>query len=101
MIGRKVILSKKAENKLEKLFSYLLENWSLKVKTDFVKKLDRSIEIIKAHPESFPQSQKESGLHKCVVTKQTTLYFRFDSKQIKVVIIFDTRQNPKKLNKEL
>lgn len=98
---RKVIISKRAENKLEKLLNYLIESWSLKAKSDFVKKMDRNIEIIKVHPESFPESQKETGLHKCVITKQTTLYFRFDSKQIKVVTIFDNRQNPKKLNKEL
>lgn len=67
---------------------------ALKVKSEFVKKLDRNIKIIKVQPESFPESQKESGLRKCVITKHTTLYYRFDSRQIKIVAIFDNRQNP-------
>ena len=36
-----------------------------------------------------------------VVTKQTSLFYRFDSKTIKVVTIFDNRMNPDKLKKEL
>lgn len=98
---RSVIVSKLASNKLQKLFDYLVEHWSLKVKTDFIKKLDHSIEIIKKHPESFPQSLIKPGLHQCVVTKQTTLYFRFTSNQIIIVNMFDNRQHPSKLNQEL
>jgi plasmid stabilization system protein ParE len=98
---RNVIVSKLAEDKLQKLFDYLTERWSPKVKSDFVEKLDRSIEIIKTQPESFPESDIKPGLHKCVISKQTTLYFRFTSSQIKIVNIFDNRQNPSKLSKEL
>lgn len=98
---RKVIISKIAENKLENLFEYLIKHWSLKVKSDFVKKLDKNIEIIREQPESFPESQKEVGLRKCVITKQTTLYYRFSTKQIRVVTIFGNRQNPNKLKKDL
>jgi plasmid stabilization system protein ParE len=98
---RKVIISKTAEKKLNSLFKYLLENWSAKVKSNFIKKLDHNIDHIKSEPESFPESQKDLGLRKCVITKQTTLYYRFDSDQIKIVTIFDTRQNPKKLKKDL
>ncbi len=75
--------------------------WSVKVKTDFVEKLDSSIEIIKNQPELFPESKKGKGLRKCVITKQTTLYYRYNSKRINIVTLFDTRQNPNKLDKEI
>ncbi len=100
-MSRKVIISKTAEKKLDKLFEYLIEKWSVKVKRDFVEKLDSSIEIIKNQPEIFPESKKGKGLKKCVITKQTTLYYRYNSERINVVTIFDTRQNPKKLDKEI
>ena len=98
---RRVIISKTAENKIEKLFEYLLENWSNKVKFDFIKKLDRSIHIIQSNPESFPKSKIKKGLHKFVITQQTTLIYRFNSTKIIIVTIFDTRQNPNKLQKDL
>lgn len=55
-MNRKVTISKTAKKKLDRLFNYLLTNWSEKVKSDFVKKLDKSIHIIKLNPENFPKS---------------------------------------------
>ncbi len=98
---RHVAVSKLANKKLQTLFDYLTEKWPPKVKFDFAEKLDRSIEIIKNQPESFPQSNLKPGLHKCVITKQTTVYFRFTSSKITIVNIFDNRQRPSKLFKEL
>ncbi|MBJ7882981.1 type II toxin-antitoxin system RelE/ParE family toxin [Gelidibacter salicanalis] len=100
-MSRKVVVSKTAEKKLDKLFEYLITEWSVKVKTDFVEKLDSSIEIIKKQPEIFPESKKAKGLKKCVITKQTTLFYRYNSKRINIVMLFDTRQNPNKLDKEI
>ena len=57
MMERKVVISKIAERKLEKLFDYLLKNWSFKVKSDFVRKLDKNISLIKSHPEIFLNQQ--------------------------------------------
>lgn len=74
---------------------------SEKVKNEFVKKLDHTLEIIRVQPEIFPESKKVKKLRCCVITKQTTLYYRFDSKRVDVVTIFDTRQNPNKLESEL
>jgi plasmid stabilization system protein ParE len=100
-MSRKVIISQIAEKRLEILFEYLLDVWSYKVKTDFINKLDKNIQIIKNQPESFPESEKESGLRKCVITKQTTLYYEFNNKEIHILSLFDTRQDPKKLKKDL
>ena len=100
-MSRKVVISKTAERKLEKLFEYLIKQWSLKVKKDFVEKLDSTIEIIKQQPEIFPESKKGKSLRKCVVTKQPTIYYRYNSKRINIVTLFDTRQDPNKLDKEI
>lgn len=48
---KKVVISKTAERKLQKLFDYLIAEWSAKVKSDFVEKLDSSIEVIRNQPE--------------------------------------------------
>lgn len=100
-MSRKVVISKTAEKKLDKLFEYLITEWSVKVKTEFVEKIDSSIEIIKNQPELFPESKKAKGLRKCVITKQTTLYYRYNSKRINIVTLFDSRQHPNKLAKEI
>jgi len=98
-----VFLSELAERKLLKLTDFLLENWSLKVRNDFIKKLTSKITQISDQPESCPQSTAFKGLYKCVVTKQTTFYYRinFDKKEIEMITVFDTRQNPDKLEKDI
>jgi len=97
----KVYLSKLAEIKLLKLTDYLLQEWNLKVKNDFISKLTSKINQIASHPESCPQSSTFKGLHKCVVTKQTTFYYRIHKKEIEIITLFDTRQHPLNLKKDL
>lgn len=98
-----VFLSKSAEEKLLKLTEYLLENWGVKAKKDFIDKLTEKINQIVLQPQSCVQSSAFKNLYKCVVTKQTTFYYRIASnpKSIEIITIFDTRQNPDKLSKEL
>lgn len=97
---REIRLSKRAMEKLDSLLIYLEDEWSTKVKHDFVLKLDKSLKQIQKLPDSFPESEKIKGLRKCVVTKQTTVFYKYSETTIDVVTIFDNRQNPKSLKKE-
>lgn len=99
----KVFLSELAEAKLLKLSKYLLETWNIKTRDKFILKLTAKIEQISLQPNSCPKSNKFKGLYKCVVTKQTTFYYRVldQLEEIEIITIFDTRQNPDKLKKEM
>jgi len=91
-MDRKIVFSKRASGKLEKLFDYLEFEWSLKVKKNSIKKLDRSLESIKKYPKSCPKTKFINGLHKCVITKHTTIYYKYDNITVNVVTLFDNRQ---------
>ncbi|WP_339844320.1 type II toxin-antitoxin system RelE/ParE family toxin [uncultured Dokdonia sp.] len=99
----KVFLSELAERKLLILSEYLLENWNSKTRDQFIEKLTKKIKQISFQPESCPQSSELKGLYKCVVTKQTTFYYRISTglDEIEIITIFDTRQNPDKLRKDI
>ncbi|QRM88285.1 type II toxin-antitoxin system RelE/ParE family toxin [Lacinutrix sp. WUR7] len=98
-----VYFSPIAAQKLIKLSTYLLENWNKKVRDAFVEKLKNKMQQISIYPQSCNESKTTKGLFKCVVTKQTTIYYRIhEAKQeIEVVTLFDTRQHPVKLTKHL
>ncbi len=98
---RKIILSKRASNRLEELLEYLELEWSLKVKNDFIKKLDKSLSQIQKFPNSCPKSDIVTGLHVFVVTKQTSLYYRYDEQTITILTLFDNRMNPDRLKIEI
>lgn len=72
----KVFLSELAESKLLELSEYLLENWNLKTRDKFISKLTEKIKQITLQPSSCPTSSEFDNLYKCVVTKQTTFYYR-------------------------
>ena len=99
----RVFLSELAESKLLKLSEYLLENWDLKTKDKFITKLTEKIEQISIQPQSCPNSSEFHNLYKCVVTRQTTFYYRIigNRNEIEIITLFDTRQNPDKLTKDI
>lgn len=99
----KVYLSENTESKLLLLTDYLKVKWSEKVKEDFIKKLTKKISMISEFPQSCPESNDFKGLYKCVVSKQTTFYYRilFEKNEIEIITLFDTRQNPKNLPKDI
>jgi plasmid stabilization system protein ParE len=98
---RKVVLSKRASRKLERLLNYLEIEWSEKAKLDFIARLDKSLELIKEYPESCEKSTVKKGLFRCVVTRQTTLFYQYNKTSIKLVTLFDTRMNPQKIRSEV
>jgi plasmid stabilization system protein ParE len=97
---RKIILSKRASKRLENLLEFLELEWSIKVKNDFIKKLDKSLKQIQKFPESCQETSFVKGLHMLIVTKQTSVFYRYDSQTITIVTLFDNRMNPDKLKKE-
>lgn len=96
---REIIFSKNAEKSLIDLMEYLELKWSIKVRDKFISKLDKSIHLIQKEPEIFPKSQVNKNQYRCVLSKQTTIYYKYNSKQVRVLALFDTRQNPIKINK--
>jgi len=91
----------KAEESFEKILSYLEEKWSEKIKNDFLKTSHKSISAILLQPESFPCSERNKTIRKCVVTKQTTFYYVFNDKEITIISVFDTRQDPNNIKKDI
>lgn len=96
-MAKNVVLSSTAKQRLEELLVYLKQEWSEKVKNEFIKKLDVKINQVSQYPKSCPESKEFLGLHKCVVTKQTAFYYRINVEEIEIAALFDNRQDLKKL----
>ena len=99
-MNREIRLSMRAMKKLDNLLLFLENEWSTKVRNNFIIKLNKSLKQIQKLPDSFPESEKIRGLKKCVVTKQTTVFYKYSETTIYIVTIFDNRQDPNSLIKE-
>jgi plasmid stabilization system protein ParE len=94
----KVVVSKRATYELEDLFDFLDYKWSVSIRKKVAKKLNNHIEKIRLNPELFPKS-KIRNTRKCVISKQVTLYYDFDDKNLNILRVFDSRQDPNKIKK--
>jgi len=94
---RKVVFPKSASIKLDELLDFLETEWSIRIKQNFIQKIDKAVFQLCKYPLSAEKSELKRGLHRLVITKQTTIYYTHNEKRIFIVAIFDTRQNPAKL----
>ncbi len=96
---RKIVFSSRSKLQLDSLLEYLEIRFSVSTQKKFVLKLDKVIIIIQKNPDTFSKSNSNKAVRKCVISKQTTLYYRFNNQEIRLLSFFDTRQNPIKINK--
>ena len=97
-ITKHIIWSPSSEKDFESILEYLYIRWNRKVILKFINKVDDAIDLISENPKLFPLINEELQIRKCVITKQNTLFYREVNKNIEVVRLFDSRQDPKKLN---
>ncbi len=94
MANKNVIWSPLAEEDFNHILAYLYEQWGNEVALRFIDTIEQVIFQIIKYPDLFPLINKDIGVHKCVITKQNTLFYKLDDKNIYLLRIFDTRQNP-------
>ncbi len=90
-----VYLSKEANDELNEILDYLEDNWSINVSNNFLDKLIRVMDILEQMPYSYPSSEKNSGLRKCVITRRSVAFYRVDEakQEVKILSISDSRRN--------
>lgn len=98
---REIIISKTATKNALEIAAYIEAKFSLKSKNEFIEKVNKAFELIRTNPEIFPKSEINANRFRFVLTKQTTIYYRFSSSEIRIIALFDTRQNPNKIKKDI
>ena len=96
---RKLVLTTLARENLKDVFEFIESEFGINSRIKFANKVNKSLNLIVINPELFPKSELNVRIHKCVITNQSTLYYTYTIKEIKVLSVFDTRQNPSKIKK--
>lgn len=88
----KIFLSPEAEEQLDNLLFYLENVWGERVMFNFIDKFEQALALIQKMPQAYPISEKMPGLHRCVVTRQTSLYYQIEADVVEIVAVLDNRQ---------
>lgn len=94
----KVIWTPKAQETFNSNLDYLITEWGDKVCLDFINRVDEVILRIQQNPNLYPTITGVENLHRCVVVKQISLYYRvMPNNQIGLITFWNNYQDPEKL----
>jgi plasmid stabilization system protein ParE len=93
----KLIWSDEALNNLKDIIDYLENRWTKREIEKFTQLLDKQLKLIEDNPYLFAESAKFNGLRKSVLSRQITIYYWIINFEIRIITLFDNRQNPNKL----
>jgi plasmid stabilization system protein ParE len=88
--------SPRARQDYLKLLDYLAEKWGNKTIHKFNSRLQSILKLISERPDLYPASVKRKEVRRCVISKQTSLYYQIKKDKIELITMFDNRQNPTK-----
>ncbi len=106
MAKLEVIWSNHAANQLDIIFQYLVIESSRKVANSYVLDLLKTTQNLSEFPNSGklePQLLDESKKYKYIINKHIKIiyYINNQTNEIRIVDLFDTRQNPEKITRAI
>ena len=78
------------------LLTYLENEWGFKVASEFQDKPDAKLDKLSHSPGLGTTTLKKPGIKRLIITKHNKIYYRVKGKTIYIILLFDTRQNPKR-----
>ncbi|MEQ8908717.1 MAG: hypothetical protein RIC95_05965 [Vicingaceae bacterium] len=97
---KKVVWTPVALESLAQTKDFLDKVWNDEVIDSFLNKLDHRINQIRKNPELAP-SFKQSEFRQLIVHRTTSLFYRIYPDHIKLLLLWDNRQNPSDLLKKI
>lgn len=85
---------------LREIVNFLSETWNDEIIDRFFLLIDEKIDLIQRNPE-IGLKLENSQFRKIVIHKNTTLFYEIDQSIIKILLIWDNRQNQEDLRKKL
>ncbi len=97
---KKVIWTQTARKSLQETSDFITELWNEQVTDEFLNQLDYRIIQIQKNPELAPAFE-DSELRKLLIHKSVSLFYRNYPGFIKILLVWDNRQNLAQLLEKL
>jgi plasmid stabilization system protein ParE len=91
----KVRYSERAKNEYLKILEDLNKDFGIRVAEKVDKRIQKILAQIVINPNQFPESKERKNIRRCVLSKQTTLYYKHNNDYIEVVTFWANQKNPK------
>lgn len=92
---REVVITDIATEDIENISRFLQNNYSNKVKLDFLVRLSEKLLLIEKMPFMYPTSNNNPRVRRCIVHRNVACFYEVDDEKIYILSILDTRTDPK------
>lgn len=93
--GYDIVWTPNALKELDQTIEYLEKNFSEKEIKMLANKIESTISLISKNPNFFPVSENHN-IHKAVLLKYNSMYYRVKNENIEILSFFSNRQSPNK-----
>ncbi|MEP7255058.1 MAG: type II toxin-antitoxin system RelE/ParE family toxin [Ferruginibacter sp.] len=91
-----IVVRKRFTNRVQKVLAYLEKEWSHKVASEFLLKIDRRIDLLTKQPYIGVLSAKVKDIRGLLITRHNRLYYKIKNNKVIILNMYDTRKKPKK-----
>ena len=88
----KIVWSKRATLRLNKIMNYLKTEWSKEINSEFLKIVNNKIETVSLFPNIGEKTAKNKKLRQYLITKHCYIIYEISKTSIQIINIKDTRQ---------
>lgn len=87
--------SPRARHEQIELLEYIVRKFGSTTAKDVYERIEKVLDTISQTPEIYRVSKRQAGLRKCVLSKQTSIYYRINDGYIEVVSFRANLKSPK------
>ncbi len=87
---------KKAETKFDKILKRVEDDWGKKSAKDLIQKVNRVFDLLTKYPELGTVEVPDRNIRGILIVKQLRIFYVPGQNSIKIIQVFDTRENPKR-----
>jgi len=92
-----IVWSSKARTAYHKILDYLDTARTEKEIKNFIERTEEALNHILKNPFLYPHSRRKKRIHRCVIARQVSLFYRINNQSIELLVFWDNRQDPVKL----
>ena len=91
----KIYWTPAAKNSYQEVLEYLLQNWTQKEIDKLIMRTEKVLSLLVKNPTLYPLIH--SQIHKCVLSKHNSLFYKIENDQIIIIACWDNRKDPERL----
>jgi plasmid stabilization system protein ParE len=95
-MAKKIVWTKRANTKFNKIIDYLEQDWGPNVTQNFVNKTYDLIDLISDHPDLGTLENPDRKTRGFLLTKHNRLFYRVTDREIILLNFFDSRSGRKR-----